>query len=53
MDFHEFSRALGEIGYRGYYNLEVATGDLPSAAAQPYLNLAAVIARELAGETGL
>ncbi len=47
MDFYAFSAALREIGYKGSYNLEVDTGKLPRGCAQPYLNLAAAIARGL------
>lgn len=48
MDFHDFSAALKEIGYKGYYNLEINPGNLPASAAQPYLNLAGSVARALA-----
>lgn len=51
MDFHDFSRALQEIGYQGYYNLELNVGKLPASTAQPYLNLAAAVGRALADLT--
>ena len=48
MDFRTFSAALKEIGFKGYYNLEIACGDLPEGIAQPFLNYAAAVARALA-----
>ena len=48
MDYRGFSQALKEIGFEGYYNLEIACGDLPSGLAQPFLNYAAAVARALA-----
>ncbi|MBR4442842.1 MAG: sugar phosphate isomerase/epimerase [Clostridia bacterium] len=48
MDFYAFSAALKEIGFSGYYNLEIACGDLPEGIAQPFLNYAAAVARALA-----
>lgn len=51
MDFYDFSAALKEIGYKGYYNLEINPGNLPASTAQPYLNLAGSVARPLADLT--
>ena len=48
MDFHAFSAALKEIGFTGYYNLELSCGRLPKGVAQPFLNYAAAVARGLA-----
>ncbi|MBQ8953005.1 MAG: sugar phosphate isomerase/epimerase [Clostridia bacterium] len=48
MDFRGFSEALKEIGFEGYYNLEIACGDLPKGLGQPFLNWAAAVARALA-----
>ena len=48
IDYQGFSAALKEIGYQGYYNLELATGDMPAALAQPYYTFAASVARALA-----
>jgi len=48
IDFYAFSAALKEIGFKGYYNLEIACGDLPRGVAQPFLNYAAAVARALA-----
>lgn len=48
IDFHSFTKALKDIGYSGFYNLELATGALPPSTAQPYLNFAASVARALA-----
>jgi len=48
LDYQGFSAALKEIGYRGYYNLELATGNMPACLAQPYYDFAAAIARSLA-----
>jgi sugar phosphate isomerase/epimerase len=48
MDFYGFSAALKEIGFKGYYNLEIACGKLPKGVAQPFLNYAAAVARALA-----
>jgi len=50
MDFHDFSAALKEIGYNGFYNLEIASGPIPRQAAQPFLDYAAAVARGLADE---
>ena len=51
MDFHALSRALGETGYTGYYNLELNSGSLPASCAGPYYAYAAAVARALADET--
>lgn len=48
MDFRGFTKALNEIGFDGYYNLELSPGPLPHSAMQPYLNLAGAVARALA-----
>ena len=48
MDYHDFSAALKEIGYNGWYNLEIVPGRLPACVAQPYLNFAGSVARALA-----
>ena len=48
MDFRGFTQALNEIGFDGYYNLELAPGPLPASAMQPYLNFAGAVARALA-----
>ncbi len=48
IDYRAFSRTLREIGYTGYYNLEISSGNLPAAAAQPFLNYAGAVARGLA-----
>ena len=48
IDFHDFSAALREIGFEGYYNLEIVSGKLPASTAQPFLNYAASVARALA-----
>jgi len=48
MDYHAFSAALKEIGFKGYYNLEISCGSLPKGIAQPFLNYAAAVARALA-----
>ena len=48
MDYYAFSAALKDIGYQGYYNLEISCGDLPAGVGQPFLNYAAAVARALA-----
>lgn len=48
MDFYGFSAALKEIGFKGYYNLEIAGGTQPKGVAQAYLNYAVAVARALA-----
>ena len=48
LDYQAFSRVLREIGYRGYYNLELAVGNMPVCLAQPYYTFAAAVARALA-----
>lgn len=47
-DYPAFCRALKAIEFKGYMNLELGNGRLPAMAAQPYLELAAKIARALA-----
>ena len=49
MDYLDFSAALKEIGYKGYYNMEVANGKLPPQVAQPFYNYVAAVAQALAG----
>ena len=48
LDYRGFSAALREIGFRGWYNLEIGTGDMPACLAQPYYDFAAAVARALA-----
>ena len=48
LDYQAFSAALKEIGYKGYYNLELAVGNMPACLAQPYYDFAAAVARALA-----
>ncbi len=47
MDYLDFSQALKEIGYKGYYNLEIASGNLPAQVAQPFYDYAAAVAKAL------
>jgi Sugar phosphate isomerases/epimerases len=48
MDFAAFSQTLSEIGYTGWYNLEVSGGRFPACAARPFYEYAACVARSLA-----
>ena len=48
MDFAEFSKTLKEIGYKGWYNLEISGGRFPKAAARPFYEYAAIVAGHLA-----
>ncbi len=48
MDFDAFSKTLGEIGYRGWYNLEITGGRFPAQAARPFYEYAAIVARHFA-----
>ncbi len=48
LDYKGFAAALKEIGFQGYFNLEIATGDMPACLAQPYYDFAASVARALA-----
>lgn len=48
INYHDFSDALKEIGFTGYYNLEIVPGKLPACVAQPYLDFAGCVARALA-----
>ena len=48
MDFEAFSKTLKEIGYTGWYNLEISGGRFPKAAARPFYEYAGVVARYLA-----
>lgn len=48
MDYLDFSAALKEIGYQGWYNLEIASSPkLPASVAQPFYNYAGAVARAL------
>ncbi len=47
LDYQGFSAALKEIGFKGYYNLEIATGSMPACLAQAYYDFAAAIAKAL------
>lgn len=47
MDYRDFTAALHEIGYDGWYNLEIACGDLPECAIEPFYTYAAAVARGL------
>ncbi len=48
MDFKAFGETLKEIGYTGWYNLEVSGGRFPKEAARPFYEYAAIVARHLA-----
>ena len=48
LDYQGFSEALREIGFQGYYNLELGVGPMPACLAQPYYTFAAAVARALA-----
>lgn len=48
LDFHAFSAALREIGYKGFYNLEITGGRFPAAVAEPFYAYAGGVARYLA-----
>lgn len=50
MDFHAFSATLKDIGYTGYYNLEIASGNLPASVAGPFYAYAAAVAHALAAD---
>lgn len=48
MDYLDMSAALKEVGYKGYYNLEIASSSkLPASVAQPFYNYAAAVAKAL------
>ena len=48
MDYLDMSAALKEVGYKGYYNLEIASSPkLPASVAQPFYNYAAAVAKAL------
>ena len=49
MDFEAFTKTLHEIGYQGWYNLEITGGRFPAEAARPFYEYAAIVARWLAG----
>ena len=48
LDFHAFSAALREIGYKGFYNLEITGGRFPASVAEPFYAYAGGVARYLA-----
>lgn len=48
MDFGAFTKTLGEIGYCGWYNLEITGGRFPAEAARPFYEYAAIVAKWLA-----
>ena len=47
IDFNAFVRALKDIDFKGFFNLELSTGGLPKGTAQPFLNFAGAVARAL------
>lgn len=47
IDFNKFTRTLHEIGFKGFFNLELSTGGLPKGTAQPFINFAASVASAL------
>ncbi len=53
VDYDALSKALGDIGYTGTYNLEVGFCYALPAAGKPFLQLAAVVARHYADRTGV
>ena len=44
MDFDAFTRTLREIGFAGWYNLEITGGRFPAEAARPFYEYAACVA---------
>ena len=48
IDYLAFASALKEVGYTGWFNLEIGSGTLPAAAVPAFYALAAAVARELA-----
>lgn len=48
MDYHDFSAALHEVGYKGFYNLEINPGHMPASVIRPYCVYAAAMAHALA-----
>ncbi len=53
VDYDALSKALGDIGYTGTYNLEVGHYYSSPAAGKLFLQLAAVVARHYGDRTGL
>lgn len=49
LDFTAFSQALREIGYKGYYNLEIGCGKVPPTLMAGFYRYAAATARAFAG----
>ncbi|MBQ9408107.1 MAG: sugar phosphate isomerase/epimerase [Clostridia bacterium] len=47
MDFGAFTKTLNEIGYKGWYNLEITGGRFPAEAARPFYEYAAIVAKWL------
>lgn len=45
LDFDDFSAALGEIGFEGYYNLEINPGKIPIRGIRPYYEYTAAVAK--------
>lgn len=48
MDFFSFTKVLNEIGFDGYYNLEISGGKFPAKVAPMFYGYAAGVARYLA-----
>lgn len=47
IDYFELAAALKEIGYKGWFNMEVGCGKIPPAAVPAFYKLAATVAKEL------
>ncbi len=48
MRYDDFFVALREIEFKGFFNLEISSTVLPKGCAEPYLQIAAAVARQMA-----
>lgn len=50
MNFDDFYAALKEIEFPGFFNMEISSTALPAGCAEPYLTIAAAVARQMADQ---
>jgi len=52
VNYDDFYAALKEIEFDGFFNLEISSTVLPKGCAEPYLQIAAAVARQMADKVG-
>ncbi len=53
VSYDDFFVALREIDFKGFFNLEISSTVLPQGCAEPYLQIAAAVARQMADKVGI